>query len=413
MVAEAYIVLDTLGVVALDKDGNVLDKRLYSGSIEDIARKLNDIEAGRPVDEVLDLINSLKDRGIRSFYIEHRELARNILNVVKDVDVKSSTPLDVAKAYRDSFIDKYLGVVYGIGPEEYFRRVYEITVMQTRLKLRQSAERRDLFVAQAISAVDDIDKIANLVASRLREWYGIHFPELDDLTRDHREYATLVYKLGDRSKFTRENIMKALPDLGGERASRIAEAASKSVGASITDWDLDRIKALAKLYLDLQDIRRELTQYIDEAMSEVAPNIKELVGPLLGARLISLAGGLNKLALMPASTIQVLGAEKALFRALRGRGKPPKHGVIFQFPEIFRAPRWQRGKIARALAAKLAIAAKADAFTGNFIAPRLKEELMKRIQEVKTLYAKPPVRKPEAKQQAKPHGKPERERRRR
>jgi len=185
--------------------------------------------------------------------------------------------------------------------------------------------------------------------------------------------------------------------LSQDRAKRIYDAASKSVGAEMSDWDLEPIRTYAEIYVQLSDLRNKLSQYIDEAMVEVAPNVRELVGSLLGARLIMLAGGLMRLALLPASTIQVLGAEKALFRALRTGSRPPKHGIIFQFPEIFRAPRWQRGKIARALAAKLAIAAKADAFTGNFIAPRLKEDLMKRIQEVKTVYAKPPPRKPEAK----------------
>jgi len=165
------------------------------------------------------------------------------------------------------------------------------------------------------------------------------------------------------------------------------------MGASITEFDLQAMRSLAKLTLDLYDLRAALQEYIDEAMKEVAPNIRGLVGPLLGARLIALAGGLSKLAILPASTIQVLGAEKALFRALRTGGKPPKHGVIFQHPEIHRAPRWQRGKIARALAAKLAIAARIDAFTGEYKAEELKEELEKRIKEIKTLYAKPPVRK--------------------
>jgi len=141
-------------------------------------------------------------------------------------------------------------------------------------------------------------------------------------------------------------------------------------------------------------LRRELTDYISTVMKEVAPNITALVGPLLGARLISLAGSLESLARLPASTIQVLGAEKALFRALRTGGKPPKHGVIFQYPDIHRSPRWQRGKIARALAAKLAIAAKVDAFTGRFIGDKLREELRRRIEEIKKVYAKPPKRRP-------------------
>ncbi len=399
-----YLMLDALGIIALRDDGSVVDKLVYNYDAQRIANMLNSIEVGKPTDELVDFINRLAKAGFSTVYVEHKELARNLTNVIKGVEIKAELPTKVGRMFREEFWSKYLKEVYGIEPIEYIKRVHEISVIQTRLKLKQAAERRDLFIAQAINSVDDLDKVSNLVASRLREWYGIHFPELENLTRNNNEYAALVYKLGDRSNYTKDNIVKALPELGEERASRIAEAAAKSVGASIVEWDLQQIKALAKLYLDMQTIRENLTEYIDDAMKDVAPNIRELAGSLLGARLIALAGSLMKLALMPASTIQVLGAEKALFRALRGRGRPPKHGVIFQYPDIFRAPRWQRGKIARALAAKLAIAAKADVFTGNFIAPRLKEEFMRRVQEVKTIYAKPPPRKPAAK----PHGKPER-----
>jgi nucleolar protein 56 len=403
----AYVVLDALGIIALNEDGEVMDKLVYDYDSQRIANILNSIEVGKPTEELLAFINRLAKSGVSTVYIEHKELARNLANAVKGVEIKAELPTNVGRLFRDEFWGKYLKEVYGIEPEEYVKRVYEVSVIQTRLKLRQSAERRDLFIAQAVNSVDDIDKISNLVASRLREWYGIHFPELENLTRNNTEYATLVYRLGDRSNYTRDKILDALPEIGQDRAAKIAEAASRSVGASITEWDLQQIKALAKLYLDMQTIRGNLTDYIDDAMKDVAPNIRELSGSLLGARLVALAGSLMKLALMPASTIQVLGAEKALFRALRGRGRPPKHGVIFQHPEIFRSPRWQRGKIARALAAKLAIAAKADAFTGNFIAPRLKEEFMRRVQEVKTIYAKPPPRKPTEKPHGRPSGKPE------
>jgi nucleolar protein 56 len=403
----AYVVLDALGIIALNEDGEVIDKLIYDYDSQRIANILNSIEVGKPTEELLSFISKLAKSGISTVYIEHKELARNLANAVKGVEIKAELPTNVGRLFRSEFWGRYLKEVYGIEPKEYIKRVYEVSVIQTRLKLRQSAERRDLFIAQAVNSVDDIDKMSNLVASRLREWYGIHFPELENLTRNNTEYATLVYKLGDRSNYTRDKILNALPEIGQDRAAKIAEAASRSVGASITEWDLQQIRALAKLYLDMQAIRGNLTDYIDDAMKDVAPNIRELTGSLLGARLIALAGSLMKLALMPASTIQVLGAEKALFRALRGKGKPPKHGVIFQHPEIFRSPRWQRGKIARALAAKLAIAAKADAFTGNFIAPRLKEEFMRRVQEVKTIYAKPPPRKPTEKPHGRPSGKPE------
>lgn len=390
----AYLVLDVLGAVALNENGDVITKVLYEGSTDEIADKMNRLEAGEPIDEVVKLINELRDRGITRIIVENRELARNLANKVTGVEIRSELPASVGNQYRNN-LERYVREVFGMDMQQYLARVYEITVTQTRHKLRKVVEKRDLFVAQAISSVDDLDKILNLISSRVREWYGLHFPELEDLVKDHREYMTLVTKLGHRSNFTVDNLTKL--GLSQDRAKRIYEAASKSVGAEMSDWDLEPIRTYAGIYVQLSDLRNKLSQYIDEAMVEVAPNIRELVGSLLGARLIMLAGGLMRLALLPASTIQVLGAEKALFRALRTGSRPPKHGVIFQFPEIFRAPRWQRGKIARALAAKLAIAAKADAFTGNFIAPRLKEDLMKRIQEVKTVYAKPPPRKPEAK----------------
>ncbi len=399
----AYIVTDTLGVVALDEEGNVIGKMLYEGDDATIAQKLTSIEKGEPVPEIIKLVEELKQKGYKTFVLEHKELARNLASVVKDIEIRAETPSKGGELFREHFVDRYLKEVYGMeNYAEYYRRVYDLTVLQTRLKLRKAAEKRDLFIANAISAVDDCDKMMNLMASRLREWYGLHFPELEELVRDHRDYVRLIYELGHRSNFTVENIKKVLPNISEERAKKIAEAAEKSVGADMAEFDLEAIRYYARIFVTALEARRKLAEYIDEAMKEVAPNIRELVGSLLGARLINLAGGLLKLALLPASTIQVLGAEKALFRALRTGGKPPKHGVIFQFPEIFRAPRWQRGKIARALAAKLAIAAKADAFTGNFIAPKLKEELMKRIQEIKTLYAKPPPRKPEAKARAKP-----------
>ncbi len=399
----AYIVTDTLGVVALDEEGNVIGKVLYEGTDQIVAQKLTSIEKGEVIPELVKLVEELKSKGYDTIILEHKELARNLASVVKDVEIRAEIPSKGGELFREHFLDRYLKEVYGIESfEEYYKRVYDLTVLQTRLKLRKAAEKRDLFIANAISAVDDCDKMMNLMASRLREWYGLHFPELEELVRDHRDYVRLLYELGHRSNFTVENIRKIIPNISEERAKRIAEAAEKSVGAEMAEFDLEAIRSYARIFITALEARRKLAEYIDEAMKEVAPNIRELVGSLLGARLINLAGGLLKLALLPASTIQVLGAEKALFRALRTGGKPPKHGVIFQFPEIFRAPRWQRGKIARALAAKLAIAAKADAFTGNFIAPKLKEELMKRIQEIKTLYAKPPPRKPEAKARAKP-----------
>jgi nucleolar protein 56 len=160
--------------------------------------------------------------------------------------------------------------------------------------------------------------------------------------------------------------------------------------------DLEALQALCRLYLEGSKMRRTLAERVDKILDEIAPNLKALAGPTIGARLISLAGGLGGLARLPSSTIQVLGAEKALFRALRTGARPPKHGIIFQHPLLHQAPKWQRGKIARALAGKISIAAKVDVFSGNFVGDRLKADLEKRVAEIREKYKRPPP-KPEKK----------------
>ena len=399
-----HIAADILGLIALDDRGDVVDKILFERKTEVIADRLAELEKSSPVPELLELANRLRGRGDK-IALEDPELARRLSAVLQGVEVVSESPDQVVSEFRRRFWDVYLPGL-GVGREEYSSLLLEVSDLITRRKLRQAVEKRDLFIAQSISTVDDIDKTLNLIASRIREWYGIHFPELEELVRDNREYVLLVKNIGHRSRYSLDAVRDVLKGAPEDRAKRIAEAAKKSIGADMSEWDLDQIRTYADIYLRLDDYRNKLSEYIDEAMKDVAPNIRELVGSLLGARLIKLAGGLSRLAMLPASTVQVLGAEKALFRALRTGGRPPKHGVIFQYPEIFRAPRWQRGKIARALAAKLAIAAKADAFTGNFIAVKLKEDLLARIQEIKTLYAKPPPRAPAVKPARAPERRP-------
>lgn len=386
---KAYIVENVVGVLALNDQGEVVAVRRFDGEISQVTEKLAELERGKIVDELADLISELKKKGFTEIIVEDEELGRNLAVWDKTLQIHVKPGNSVVSLFREK-LNSYLSKI-GVSEKKYRELFYQIALELTKIKVREAAEKRDLFIAQAISAMDEITKTINLFASRIREWYGLHFPEMDDIVKDHKDYVKLVYEISERSNYTMEKLKDY--DLPEDVLRKLVNAAKASMGASITEFDLQAMRNLAKLTLDLYDLRAALQEYIDEAMKEVAPNIRGLVGPLLGARLIALAGGLSKLAILPASTIQVLGAEKALFRALRTGGKPPKHGVIFQHPEIHRAPRWQRGKIARALAAKLAIAARIDAFTGEYKAEELKEELEKRIKEIKTLYAKPPVRK--------------------
>ncbi len=257
-----------------------------------------------------------------------------------------------------------------------------------KIRVKRAVEKRDLMIAQGIQTIGDLDKTLNLFMGRLREWYGLHFPELDRLIDKHETYARLITKLGIRDNFSAENLEKE--GLPKTKAQQVAEIALASMGADLRERDLNQVQAMCRNTLELYEVRQSLEKYVDSVIDEVAPNTRALVGSLLGARLIALAGGLKNLAKLPASTVQVLGAEKALFRSLRTGARPPKHGIIFQHPLIHEAKRWQRGKVARALAGKLTIAARIDAFGGNYKGDKLKADLEKRIEEIGEKYGEPP-----------------------
>lgn len=387
----AYIVDLVFGAFAFGDDGGLIDYELSPRSMDEAVEEALKIERGEVYEPLMRLAGRLRERGVKSLIVEDVEMARRLAKAGWEVSVEFGNR--VAFNARSRVIELALETEFAASEEEANSWLYSVYVEYTRRKLRSYAEKRDLLAAHAIRAIDDIDKTTNLFSARLREWYSVHFPELNEIVRDHEEYSRIVAELGHRDAVTEEALAKL--GIGGARASKIAEAARNSIGADLSVHDVEAIRTLARINRDLFELRRRLTDYIDQVMKEVAPNITAIVGPTLGARLISLAGSLERLAKLPASTIQVLGAEKALFRALRTGGKPPKHGVIFQYPAIHRSPRWQRGKIARALASKLAIAAKVDAFSGRFIGDKLSEELQSRITEVKTMYARPPPRRPE------------------
>ncbi len=406
---KVYIVEHLIGALAVNENGDVIVFKRAPEKLDDAVEEVLKLEQGEIPSVLYQLVEELKEKGVEKAVVEDENVAKFFNS--KGIEAELVPGNQVAVMVRDKLPEIAVKLEVFKDIDTYNEFVREAGIEITRRKLRRAAEKRDQLAIQAIRAIDDIDKTTNLFAARLREWYSLHFPELDELVKEHEDYVRLVAELGHRDNMTVENVKKL--GFSEAKARRIEEAAKKSIGADLSDFDIKPIQTLANITLELYRLRGELTSYIEAVMKEVAPNITALVGPLLGARLLSLAGGLEQLARLPASTIQVLGAEKALFRALRTGGRPPKHGVIFQYPDIHRSPKWQRGKIARALAAKLAIAAKVDAFTGRYIGDVLVQQLRKRIEEIKKLYAKPPVRKREEKPSAPPRrrGKPRRKKR--
>ena len=174
----------------------------------------------------------------------------------------------------------------------------------------------------------------------------------------------------------------------------------KSRGGKITEENFVIVQSLAKQILDLFELRKNLGEHIEEQMKEIAPNIAVILGTAVGARILAHAGSLKRLATMPASTIQILGAEKALFRSLKTGANPPKHGILFQHAIVHSAPRWQRGKIARAIAAKAAIAARVDVFGGG-LNETLLEKLNVRVKEIGEKYKQPVIKESKPKPKVK------------
>jgi len=390
---KATILECVMGILSFNEKTELVDNVLFPKNPSEAAERLTKIEAGYIVEELTTLIEKLKAKGYTFFVFENADVARNAHERLK-IAVEVTRKSEAGELLRGNMQKFAVETGFVTKAEEFREWTHEVSMELTKLRVRKAVEKRDLVVAQAIQTVDDLDKTVNLFMGRIREWYGLHFPEIDKLIEKHETYARLVSKLGTRENFTVENLEKE--GLPKARAEQTAEAAQKSMGADLPEEDLSQIQTLCDNTLMLYDERQKMEGYMDSTMESVAPNIKALIGSLLGARLIAIAGGLTNLAKMPASTIQVLGAEKALFRSLKTGTRPPKHGIIFQHTLIHEAKRWQRGKIARTLAGKLAIAARSDAFSGKYIGDHLKADVEKRIKEIEDKYAEPPPVSPKA-----------------
>ncbi|KAL3778389.1 hypothetical protein ACHAWO_002889 [Cyclotella atomus] len=231
----------------------------------------------------------------------------------------------------------------------------------SRYKLKFSADKVDTMVIQAIGLLDELDKEINTYAMRVKEWYGWHFPELQGIANDNAQYSKLVLTCGYRHKYKDTDLSQILEEESIENA--VKEAAEISMGTEISDLDVINIQALAEQVLSMTEYRIQLFDYLKNRMNAIAPNLTILLGELVGARLISHSGSLMNLAKQPASTVQILGAEKALFRALKTKHDTPKYGLIYHASLVGQAAPKHKGKISRVLAAKAALAIRVDALS--------------------------------------------------
>merc|ERR1712098_844479 len=258
----------------------------------------------------------------------------------------------------------------------------------SRAKVKFNVNKSDNMIIQSIALLDQLDKDVNTFAMRIREWYSYHFPELIKIVPENALYAKVVKLIKNRKELTQEmfeQLESILMD--SARAQAVIDASKSSMGMDISPVDLLNIDMFASRVIGITEYRKELSTYLRSKMSVVAPNLAVLIGDTVGARLISHAGSLTNLAKCPASTVQILGAEKALFRALKTRGNTPKYGLIFHSSFIGRAGAKNKGRISRYLANKCSIASRIDAFSEDsttVFGSKLKEQVEERLKFYET-----------------------------
>ncbi|CAO1419406.1 unnamed protein product [Diamesa hyperborea] len=229
----------------------------------------------------------------------------------------------------------------------------------SRYKLKFSPDKIDTMIVQAQCLLDDLDKEINNYNMRIREWYGWHFPELGKILTDNIAFIKTIKTIGMRENFNQSDLSEILPQ---ELEEKVKEAAEVSMGTEISEDDILNITNLCDEILAIHEYRTHLYDYLKTRMMAIAPNLTVLVGDTVGARLIAHAGSLVNLAKHPASTVQILGAEKALFRALKTKKDTPKYGLIYHSALVGQASTKNKGKISRSLAAKASLATRVDAF---------------------------------------------------
>jgi len=367
---ECYLSSTFAGFIALDENFNLLDYELFPK--DKLLEKYLEIQTREITTEERHLIGRLASSGYQVL-IE----SNNLVSTYKELDYELEFRIE-----SDTRGGKYLranlpGVLEKIGfigtASDLREVVHELSIQVTEEKLRTASRADDLLLIQAINAIDDVEESVVKLSERLREWYPIHFPELD-LVKNQEKYVELVVLYGHRDSIVDSGVLIDVLDDNINPET--------SLGSDISPEDLEILQKFARSLQSLILTKKSLNTFVDKRMGELAPNLRELAGASLGAKLISHVGSIKGLAMLPSSTIQIMGAEKALFRHLKSGERPPKHGLIYQHPEVRGSRWWIRGKVARLLAAKISLAVRKDFFSGEKY-PQIVEDFHKRLEEIR------------------------------
>ncbi|KAJ5709425.1 Nucleolar protein 58 [Penicillium malachiteum] len=311
---------------------------------------------GKVTPRLASLLDEIKDEKKVSLAVADPKLG-NAIGKLPGLSVELIADSTTAEAFR-AIREHLTSLIPSLAPSDMATMALGLSHSLARHKLKFSPDKIDTMIVQAIGLLDDMDKELNTYAMRVKEWYGWHFPELAKILNDNIAYAKLVLKMGMRTNWETVDLAEILPE---EIEGAVKSAADRSMGTEISEHDLENIQALADQVVSLYDYRSQLSSYLTSRMNAIAPNLTALVGELVGARLIAHAGSLTSLSKSPASTLQILGAEKALFRALKTKHDTPKYGLIYHASLIGQATGRNKGKMARILAAKASLGIRVDA----------------------------------------------------
>jgi len=378
---EIHITNSIAGFIAFDNDLNIIDYNLFKD--EDIPLKLFKLSNNEILDEEIELIENLiknnkNDNNFDLIIVETNNRLSNYTNILNNneydgkLDIQIQNPNKGGECLRSNLKE----ILFEIGfssPEEYKSKLISIYNKLAILKMKEASQEEDKLIIQAINSIDEIDESISKLTERIREWNIIYFPEID-LIQNNEAFINLMADSENREE-TINNPPESI------QSNQFIDIENGSSGADIEIEDINMINDFAKSIQSLQSTRRKTEEYIDKKMEKLAPNLRDLLGSTLGAKLIAHIGGLKSLAMYSASTIQIMGAEKALFRHLKTGERPPKHGLIFQHPQVRTNHWWVRGKIARTLALKISLAARKDVFSDNFD-PNISESFLKRVEEI-------------------------------
>ena len=347
---ECYITYCVKGFLAFNSENELISEKLFPET--EILNRLADIDDKKIVKEETEIIEEVS-KDYDEIIIESNKRKSDYDN--EKITIKNPNPAG-----------EYLRSNY----EEFGLDSQEITEIYRNLaiyKIKKESTSEDKHLIQAINSIDEIDESISKLIERIREWYALYFPEMD-IIKNNETYIKLI----SQNK-TKEEILKAKPDAFPTDIIDIDD--------DINPKDLEIMNNYANSISEMQQTRKDLEDYVDFKMQDIAPNLRLLVGSSLGAKLISHAGGLKRLAMYPSSTVQIMGAEKALFRHLKSGDRPPKYGLIYQHPQVRGAKWWNRGKIARMLAGMISLAARRDVFTKTFD-ENIAEEFKFKVEEI-------------------------------